>query len=83
MPATPSSVPSRLDFDATAPCGLKVGYIEKWMRESRSGRMAQCDVLCNQTRSQGRGFTGIPGGRRNQDAGGDAFGETATRSEHT
>ncbi len=31
----PSSVPSRLDFDATAPvAGLKVGYIEPWMRES-------------------------------------------------
>lgn len=31
----PSSVPSRLDFDATAPIeGLKVGYIKKWMNES-------------------------------------------------
>jgi Asp-tRNA(Asn)/Glu-tRNA(Gln) amidotransferase A subunit family amidase len=30
-----SSVPSRLDFDATAPiAGLKVGYISKWMNES-------------------------------------------------
>jgi Asp-tRNA(Asn)/Glu-tRNA(Gln) amidotransferase A subunit family amidase len=30
----PSSVPSRLDFDATAPvAGLKVGYIAKWMTE--------------------------------------------------
>jgi Asp-tRNA(Asn)/Glu-tRNA(Gln) amidotransferase A subunit family amidase len=31
----PSSVPSRLDFNATAPiAGLKVGYIAKWMKES-------------------------------------------------
>jgi Asp-tRNA(Asn)/Glu-tRNA(Gln) amidotransferase A subunit family amidase len=31
----PSSVPSRLDFDATAPVGrLKVGYIAQWMKES-------------------------------------------------
>jgi Asp-tRNA(Asn)/Glu-tRNA(Gln) amidotransferase A subunit family amidase len=31
----PSSVPSRLEFDASAPVrGLKVGYIEKWMGES-------------------------------------------------
>ncbi|MBK5257660.1 MAG: amidase [Vicinamibacteria bacterium] len=30
-----SSVPSRLDFDATAPISdLKVGYIAQWMRES-------------------------------------------------
>jgi Asp-tRNA(Asn)/Glu-tRNA(Gln) amidotransferase A subunit family amidase len=30
----PSSVPSRLDFDATAPvAGLKVGYLAKWMQE--------------------------------------------------
>jgi Asp-tRNA(Asn)/Glu-tRNA(Gln) amidotransferase A subunit family amidase len=30
-----SSVPSRLDFDATAPvAGLKVGYIAPWMKES-------------------------------------------------
>jgi Asp-tRNA(Asn)/Glu-tRNA(Gln) amidotransferase A subunit family amidase len=30
-----SSVPSRLDFDANAPvAGLKVGYIEPWMKES-------------------------------------------------
>ena len=30
----PSSVPSRLDFDATAPvAGLKVGYIAQWMKE--------------------------------------------------
>src|SRR5881396_3833681 len=30
-----SSVPSRLDFDATAPvAGLKVGYIAQWMKES-------------------------------------------------
>jgi Asp-tRNA(Asn)/Glu-tRNA(Gln) amidotransferase A subunit family amidase len=30
-----SSVPSRLDFDATAPvAGLKVGYIASWMKES-------------------------------------------------
>ncbi len=30
-----SSVPSRLDFDATAPvAGLKVGYIAEWMKES-------------------------------------------------
>jgi Asp-tRNA(Asn)/Glu-tRNA(Gln) amidotransferase A subunit family amidase len=31
----PSSVPSRLDFDAAAPVGgLKVGYIAKWMQEA-------------------------------------------------
>jgi Asp-tRNA(Asn)/Glu-tRNA(Gln) amidotransferase A subunit family amidase len=31
----PSSVPSRLDFDANAPiAGLKVGYIVKWMQEA-------------------------------------------------
>jgi len=31
----PSSVPSRLDFDATASIeGLKVGYVAKWMQES-------------------------------------------------
>jgi len=31
----PSSVPSRLDFDAGAPvAGLKVGYIESWMKAS-------------------------------------------------
>jgi Asp-tRNA(Asn)/Glu-tRNA(Gln) amidotransferase A subunit family amidase len=31
----PSSVPSHLDFDATAPvAGLKVGYIVPWMKES-------------------------------------------------
>jgi Asp-tRNA(Asn)/Glu-tRNA(Gln) amidotransferase A subunit family amidase len=31
----PSSVPSRLDFDATAPvAGLKVGYVARWMKES-------------------------------------------------
>jgi Asp-tRNA(Asn)/Glu-tRNA(Gln) amidotransferase A subunit family amidase len=31
----PSSVPSRLDFDASAPvAGLKVGYIPAWMKES-------------------------------------------------
>jgi len=31
----PSSVPSRLDFDATAPvASLKVGYIAQWMQES-------------------------------------------------
>jgi len=30
----PSSVPSRLDFDATAPvAGVKVGYIASWMKE--------------------------------------------------
>jgi Asp-tRNA(Asn)/Glu-tRNA(Gln) amidotransferase A subunit family amidase len=30
-----SSVPSRLDFDATAPvAGLRVGYIAQWMKES-------------------------------------------------
>ena len=30
----PSSVPSRLDFDSTAPvAGLKVGYIAQWMKE--------------------------------------------------
>ena len=34
-PTDPSSVPSRLDFDATAPVrGLKVGYIAKWMKEA-------------------------------------------------
>jgi len=32
-----SSVPSHLDFDATAPvAGLKVGYIAQWMKESPS-----------------------------------------------
>jgi Asp-tRNA(Asn)/Glu-tRNA(Gln) amidotransferase A subunit family amidase len=31
----PSSVPSQLDFDATAPvAGLKVGYVAQWMKES-------------------------------------------------
>ena len=31
----PSSVPSRLDFDATAPvAGTRVGYIPQWMKES-------------------------------------------------
>lgn len=31
----PSSVSSRLDFDATAPvAGLKVGYVAQWMKES-------------------------------------------------
>jgi Asp-tRNA(Asn)/Glu-tRNA(Gln) amidotransferase A subunit family amidase len=31
----PSSVASRLDFDATAPvAGLRVGYIAKWMQEA-------------------------------------------------
>src|ERR1043166_873489 len=31
----PSSVPSHLDFDATAPvAGLKVGYIPQWMKEA-------------------------------------------------
>jgi Asp-tRNA(Asn)/Glu-tRNA(Gln) amidotransferase A subunit family amidase len=31
----PSSVPSRLSFDASAPIsGLKVGYLPKWMQES-------------------------------------------------
>ncbi len=30
-----SSVPSRLDFDATAPvAGVKVGYVAQWMKES-------------------------------------------------
>jgi Asp-tRNA(Asn)/Glu-tRNA(Gln) amidotransferase A subunit family amidase len=30
-----ASVPSRLDFDATAPVrGLRVGYVEQWMREA-------------------------------------------------
>jgi Asp-tRNA(Asn)/Glu-tRNA(Gln) amidotransferase A subunit family amidase len=34
-PGDPSSVPSRLDYDATAPvAGLKVGYIARWMKES-------------------------------------------------
>jgi len=33
-PGDPSSVPSRLDFDATAPvAGLKVGYVAPWMEE--------------------------------------------------
>jgi Asp-tRNA(Asn)/Glu-tRNA(Gln) amidotransferase A subunit family amidase len=33
----PSSIPSRLDFDASAPvAGLKVGYIPAWMQESPS-----------------------------------------------
>ncbi len=31
----PSSVPSRLDFDATTPvAGLKVGYIPQWMKDA-------------------------------------------------
>ena len=31
----PSSLPSKLDFDATSPvAGLKVGYIAQWMKES-------------------------------------------------
>jgi len=31
----PSSLPSKLDFDASAPiAGLKVGYIAQWMKES-------------------------------------------------
>jgi Asp-tRNA(Asn)/Glu-tRNA(Gln) amidotransferase A subunit family amidase len=31
----PSSVPSKLDFDASAPvAGLKVGYIPQWMKEN-------------------------------------------------
>jgi Asp-tRNA(Asn)/Glu-tRNA(Gln) amidotransferase A subunit family amidase len=34
-PGDPSSVPSHLDFDATAPVPeLKVGYIAQWMKES-------------------------------------------------
>jgi Asp-tRNA(Asn)/Glu-tRNA(Gln) amidotransferase A subunit family amidase len=34
-PGDPSSVPSHLDFDATAPvAGLRVGYIGRWMKES-------------------------------------------------
>jgi Asp-tRNA(Asn)/Glu-tRNA(Gln) amidotransferase A subunit family amidase len=34
-PGDPSSVPSRLDFDATAPVtGLRVGYIAPWMKDS-------------------------------------------------
>ena len=34
-PGDASSVPSRLDFDATAPvAGLKVGFIAQWMKES-------------------------------------------------
>jgi Asp-tRNA(Asn)/Glu-tRNA(Gln) amidotransferase A subunit family amidase len=33
----PSSIPSRLDFDGSAPvAGLKVGYIPAWMQESPS-----------------------------------------------
>jgi len=33
-PGDPSSVPTHLDFDASAPvAGLKVGYIERWMNE--------------------------------------------------
>jgi len=33
-PGDPSSVPSHLDFDATTPvAGLKVGYIDQWMKE--------------------------------------------------
>ena len=33
----PSSVPSHLDFDATAPVsGLKVGYVAQWMKEAPS-----------------------------------------------
>jgi Asp-tRNA(Asn)/Glu-tRNA(Gln) amidotransferase A subunit family amidase len=34
-PGDPSSVPSRLDFDAAAtPAGKKVGYIAQWMKEN-------------------------------------------------
>ena len=34
-PADASSVPSRLDFDATAlPVGLRVGYVAAWMKEN-------------------------------------------------
>jgi Asp-tRNA(Asn)/Glu-tRNA(Gln) amidotransferase A subunit family amidase len=34
-PGDPSSVPSRLDFDAEAPvAGIRVGYIARWMKES-------------------------------------------------
>src|SRR4029078_533938 len=34
-PGDASSVPSHLDFDATAPiAGLKVGYLPQWMKES-------------------------------------------------
>lgn len=34
-PGDPSSVPSRLDFDATASvAGLRVGYLDSWMKES-------------------------------------------------
>ena len=34
-PGDPSSVPSALDFDATAPvAGLRVGYLPTWMKES-------------------------------------------------
>jgi len=34
-PGDPSSVPSRLDFDAAAPiAGTRVGYIPRWMKES-------------------------------------------------
>jgi Asp-tRNA(Asn)/Glu-tRNA(Gln) amidotransferase A subunit family amidase len=34
-PGDPSSVPSRLDFDAAAPvAGTRVGYIPQWMNES-------------------------------------------------
>jgi Asp-tRNA(Asn)/Glu-tRNA(Gln) amidotransferase A subunit family amidase len=34
-PGDVSSVPSRLDFDASAPvAGLRVGYIPRWMKES-------------------------------------------------
>jgi len=34
-PGDPSSVPSRLDFDANASvAGLKVGYLAQWMKES-------------------------------------------------
>ena len=36
-PGDVSSVPSRLDFDATAPiAGLRVGYIAQWIKESPS-----------------------------------------------
>ena len=34
-PGDPSSVPSRIDFDASAPvAGLKVGYVAAWMKEA-------------------------------------------------
>jgi Asp-tRNA(Asn)/Glu-tRNA(Gln) amidotransferase A subunit family amidase len=47
-PGDPSSVPSRLDFDAAAPlAGTRVGYIAHWMKESPATEVdrAAMDVM--------------------------------------